>query len=97
MIIDGIEFGYHFPLGVLRAFEKRTKVKVFALSDPSVLSAEASAYLVFYGMRAWAKREGEEFNYSFEELLDMVGLNDVKEALECLMPDASDEEKKREL
>ncbi len=92
MIIEGKEYGYHFPLGVLRKFEKRTKVNIFALGDMSKLSSEAAGYLVYYGVQAWAKREAEEFDYSFEELLDMVTLTDVQEAFTELM--GEDEEKK---
>ena len=94
MIIDGKEYGYHFPLAVLRTFEKSSRVNIFGLSDTSKLSAEASGRLVFLGARAWAKREGEEFNYTLEEVLELVTLADVKEALEELMPDEGEEKKR---
>lgn len=96
MIIDGKEYGYHYPLGVLRQIERKAKIKILALTDTSNLSAEASAYLVYYGVKAWARREDEPLEMLFEEFLDIVTLSDFKEAVEAIVGDMnSDEEKKR--
>lgn len=94
MKIDGVDYGYHYPLGVLRRFEKRTKLNVFALGNIEKLSSEAAGYLVYYGVKAWADREGEPFNYTYEELLDKVSLVDVQEAIVELFGEQEDGEKK---
>jgi hypothetical protein len=95
MIIDDKDYGYHYPLKVLRSFEKKSKLNIFALGDVAKLSAENAGFLVYVGVKAWADREGEDFTYSFEEFLDLVSLSDVTEAMEHLLGSEADEQKKR--
>ena len=60
--IAGREWPVRFTMGALSRFEKRTKVNAFALSDPSKLSSDAAAFLVFCGIAAGCKAEGVEFD-----------------------------------
>lgn len=92
--INGKDYGLHYPLSALRKFEKRTRLNVFGLSDPSKLSSEACAYLVWYGVKAWADMEGEELEVDWESFCDQIGLKDVQTAFKELLGDEPEEEKK---
>ena len=48
--INGNEYPVRYSMKALKKFERKAKVNVFSLSDPSKLSAEACAFLCFVGV-----------------------------------------------
>lgn len=97
-MIDTIELGgqewpVRFTMGALSRFEKRTKVNAFALSDPSKLSSDAAAYLVFCGIAAGCKAEGVEFDVPFNELMEDMTLAHVVQSFKILTQDVPGEKK----
>lgn len=89
--INGKDYPLRYSLGALTKFEKRTKVNVFGLSDPSKLSAEACAWLIFVGIEAGCKFESEELDMTINDIMDAVDLSHVQVAFEAL---GAGEEKK---
>ena len=47
--VNGTEYPVRYSMKALKKFERKTKVNVFSLSDPSKLSAEACDVLCFVG------------------------------------------------
>ena len=82
--INGKDYPLRYTLGALTKFEKRAKVNVFGLSDPSKLSAEACAWLIYVGVEAGCKAEGEDFELTINELMDNLDLSHVTVAFEEL-------------
>ena len=82
--INSKEYPLRYTLGALTKFEKRAKVNVFGLSDPSKLSAEACAWLIYVGIEAGCKAEGEDLDLSINEVMDSVDLSHVTVAFEEL-------------
>jgi len=82
--INGKDYPMRYTLGALTKFEKRAKVNVFGLSDPSKLSAEACAWLIYVGIEAGCKAENEELDLSINEVMDSVDLSHVTIAFEEL-------------
>ena len=48
--INGNEYPVRYSMKALKKFERKAKVNVFSLSDPSKLSADACAFLCFVGV-----------------------------------------------
>ena len=82
--INSKEYPLRYTLGALTKFEKRAKVNVFGLSDPSKLSAEACAWLIYVGIEAGCKAAGEDLDLSINEVMDSVDLSHVQVAFEEL-------------
>ena len=91
--IGGRDYPVRFTLGALAKFERRTKVNAFALSDASKLSSENAAWLVYHGIEAGAKANGEELTVTFAELIDDLTLAHVMRAFELLVSDVPGEKK----
>jgi hypothetical protein len=82
--INGKEYPLRYSLGALTKFEKRAKVNVFGLSDPSKLSAEACAWLIYVGIEAGCKFEDQELDMTINDVMDAVDLSHVQIAFEAL-------------
>ena len=82
--INSKEYPLRYTLGALTKFEKRAKVNVFGLSDPSKLSAEACGWLIFVGIEAGCKAAGEDLDLTINEVMDSVDLSHVQVAFEEL-------------
>ena len=91
--IAGREWPVRFTMGALSRFEKRTKVNAFALSDPSKLSSDAAAFLVFCGIAAGCKAEDVEFDVDFKDLMEDMTLAHVIAAFGILTSDVPGEKK----
>ena len=81
---NGKEYALRNTLGALTKFEKRTKVNVFSLSDPSKLSAEACAWLIFVGMEAGAKADGADLDMTINDVMDEATFDHIQVAFEAL-------------
>ena len=84
IVVDGTEYPVRFSLRALKKFERKTKMSVFSLSDPSKLSAEACAVLCFVGIEDGCKFEGVEFDLKLEDIEANLTLSHTTELLELL-------------
>ena len=91
--IGGVERPVRFTLGALAKFEAKTKINALALSDPSKLGSEAACYLIWCGLQAGAKAEGEEFSMKAGELADVLTLAHVVQAFDALSAEIIGEKK----
>jgi len=91
--IAGTEYPVRFTLGALAKFERKTKINAFALSDPSKLSSEAAGFLVYCGLQAGAKVDGQELEIQFLDVLEDLTLSHVMRAFELLVQDVPGEKK----
>ena len=82
--INGKDYPMRYTLSALIKFEKRAKIGVFGLSDPSKLSAEACAWLIFVGIEAGCKAEGQDLDMNINDVMDAVDLSHVTIAFEEL-------------
>ena len=82
--LNGKEYELRYTLGALAKFEKRSKVNVFGLSDPSKLSAEACAWLIFVCMEGAAKANDETLDVTINDVMDGMDLSHVQVAFEEL-------------
>jgi len=65
--VNGTDYPVRYSMKALKKFERKAKVNVFSLSDPSKLSAEACAYLCFVGVECGCDFEGVEFTMELAE------------------------------
>lgn len=91
--IDGVERPIRFSLGALAKFEAKTKMHALALSDPSKLGSDAACYLIWCGLQAGAKAEGQEFSMKAGELADVLTLAHVVQAFDVLSAEIIGEKK----
>lgn len=82
--VNGTDYPVRYSMKALKKFERKAKVNVFSLSDPSKLSAEACAYLCFVGVECGCDFEGIEFTMDLNEFEDHVTLAHVKECFDVL-------------
>ena len=68
----------------LKKFERKAKVNVFSLSDPSKLSADACAFLCFVGVECGCSFEGVDFNMGLQEFEEHITLAHVTQCFEIL-------------
>ena len=89
--VNGTGYPLRYSLRALKKFERKTKINVFSLSDPTKLSAEACAYLVYVGVEDGCKFEGIEFDMPLIEFEEYITL---AQAVACFESMFGDEEKK---
>jgi hypothetical protein len=82
--INGTEYPVRYSMKALKKFERKAKVNVFSLSDPSKLSAEACAFLCFVGVECGCDFEGVDFNMELQEFEDHITLAHVTQCFEIL-------------
>lgn len=91
--IAGREWPVRFTLRALSKFENKFKLNALALSDPAKLSSEAACYLIWCGIEAGAKAEGEAFEMKPNELLDELNLSSIVQAFQILTAEVVGEKK----
>ena len=82
--INGTDYPVRYSMKALKRFERKCKISVFSLSDPSKLSAEACAFLCFVGVECGAEFEGMEFTMDLPTFEDHITLGHVTQCFEVL-------------
>lgn len=82
--VNGTDYPVRYSMKALKKFERKAKVNVFSLSDPSKLSAEACAYLCFVGVECGCDFEGVEFTMELAEFEEHITLAHVTQCFDVL-------------
>lgn len=91
--VNGTDYPVRFSMKALKKFERKAKVNVFSLTDPSKLSADACAYLCFVGVECGCNFEDIEFKMELGEFEEYITLSHVTACFEVL-GEYSDEKKR---
>ena len=82
--LNGTEYPVRYSMKALKKFERRSKVNVFSLSDPSKLSADACAFLCFVGVECGCDFEGIDFDIELADFEDLITLAHVTQCFGVL-------------
>jgi hypothetical protein len=85
--IAGREFPVRMTLGVYRKFDNKFKsegMSVLKMGDVSQLRTEHIVQLVFYGIEAGAKSEGEKLDINIEWIYDNVDVSELGELMSAM-------------
>tara|TARA_Y100001972_G_scaffold91088_1_gene111489 strand:+ start:2262 stop:2546 length:285 start_codon:yes stop_codon:yes gene_type:complete len=82
--IDGNEYPVRYSMKALKKFERKAKVNVFSLSDPSKLSADACAFLCYVGVECGCKFEGIDFDIELQDFEEYITLAHVTQCFDVL-------------
>tara|TARA_R110002020_G_scaffold318213_1_gene533752 strand:+ start:282 stop:566 length:285 start_codon:yes stop_codon:yes gene_type:complete len=82
--LNGTEYPVRYSMKALKKFERKSKVNVFSLSDPSKLSADACAFLCFVGVECGCHFEGIDFDMELNEFEDHITLAHVTQCFDVL-------------
>ena len=82
--INGKDYPVRYSMKALKKFERKAKVNVFSLSDPSKLSADACAYLCFVGVECGCHFDDVEFTMELSEFEEHITLSHVTQCFDVL-------------
>lgn len=82
--LNGTMYPVRFSMKALKKFERKAKVNVFSLSDPSKLSADACAFLCFVGVECGCDFENIDFDMELNEFEDHITLAQVTQCFDVL-------------
>ena len=82
--VNGVEYPVRYSMKALKKFERKAKVNVFSLSDPSKLSADACAFLCYVGGECGCNFEGVEFDMELHDFEDHITLAHVTQCFDVL-------------
>ena len=82
--VNGVEYPVRYSMKALKKFERKAKVNVFSLSDPSKLSADACAFLCYVGVECGGNFEGVEFDMELHDFEDHITRAHVTQCVDVL-------------